>query len=1100
MLDIYIKKVKIPTYKIGNPDPYPMFYEKRVYQGSSGKVYPLPIIDKILDQKEDMEYEAIFMENEYLLIMVLPSLGGRIQRAYDKTNQYDFVYYNEVIKPALVGLAGPWISGGIEFNWPQHHRPSTFSKVEFQTTKEDGKVSCHISEIDQMYGTKCHVTYSLFQGKAFLEIQGELYNKTDFPQTFLWWANPAVAVNDFTQSIFPPDVTAVYDHGKRDVSSFPIAKGTYYKVDYSKGVDISRYKNIPVPTSYMAYRSEYDFIGNYDHHKKAGLLHVANHHISPGKKQWTWGNGHFGQTWDKNLTDENGPYIELMTGIYTDNQPDFTWLAPKETKSFTQYFMPYKSIGEIKNANHKIALSVDLVKNKITLGIYSTEKINNIKAVVRHKGEEKVELISHLSPIKAQFVDIQFDSIFDDFEVEIISMNGETLIQYQDKNIEEIIPEAARRAPKPSEIKSLDELYMTATHLEQYRHATYKPEDYYQEGLSRDPQDTRLNTGYGRLLLQKGLFNEAIAHFDLAISRLFRYNERPYDAEVLYYKALAKKYLNQEQEAYDLFYKASWSFPWKSQSYLHLAMIDLKRAIEKFNIKNSNDALTYLNRALEHIKNGMIYNQNCAISKSLMITLLRLKGEIDQSKNLSQSCIDQDPLNIIYLYESYILGQISIERILHAINGLSKNLLEIAEYYYNIGLYEVSIDALNRFKDKVNKDPLVYYYLSMYQSISKDNNQSVKNLKIAESMKDIICFPNTIHAMIVLEYLISTNKNLFLAQYLLGNLYYDKKIYQKAIDLWENSISINMYYEKPYRNLGIAYFNKLNDGQRAIKSYQKAIEIKPNDSRLIYEYDQLRKRLNVTPQERIIDIEKAKLIVGERDDLFLEYITLLNLLGRQQEALDYILNHQFHVWEGGEGKVREQYVIANMELAKIYLPNNPLLSVDFLQKALLYPENLGEGKLIGTLDTHLHYYLGLAYETLDIKLSREHYLKATQGSSHIEFSMFYNDQPVDSIFFQGLSLMKLKDKKKAFDIFNLLLTYSNDNADRRIEIDYFAVSLPNYLIFDDDINQTYNHFIKYTKALAFYGLGRKEEAISIYLEIMQSNRSFQGYFDFKEII
>lgn len=118
--------------------------------------------------------------------------------------------------------------------------------------------------------------------------------------------NPAVKVNDDYQSVFPPDVNAVFDHGKRDVSSFPIAKGTYYKVDYSPGTDISRYKNIPVPTSYMAIASKYNFVGGYENDSKGGLLHVANHHVSPGKKQWTWGHGDFGRAWDRNLTDEDG--------------------------------------------------------------------------------------------------------------------------------------------------------------------------------------------------------------------------------------------------------------------------------------------------------------------------------------------------------------------------------------------------------------------------------------------------------------------------------------------------------------------------------------------------------------------------------------------------------------------------------------------------------------------------------------------------------------------------------------------------------------------------------------------------------------------------
>ena len=328
---IWTENINIPTYGVGEADKNPLFFEKRVYQGSSGKVYPLPVTEKISDQKKGQTYEVVYLENDYLKIMVLPALGGRIQSALDKTNDYHFVYQNDVIKPALVGLLGPWISGGIEFNWPQHHRPSTYMPVEYQIVEnDDGSKTLKVSEIDQMYGTKGMASYTLYPDKAYIKIDGQLFNRTDTPQTFLWWANPAVPVNDYTYSVFPPDVNAVMDHGKRAVSTFPIATGEYYKYDYSEGIDIAQYKNIPVPTSYMAAHSDYDFIGNYDAQKEAGLLHVADHHISPGKKQWTWGNADFGQAWDRNLTDHNGPYIELMTGVYADNQPDFTWLKPYE--------------------------------------------------------------------------------------------------------------------------------------------------------------------------------------------------------------------------------------------------------------------------------------------------------------------------------------------------------------------------------------------------------------------------------------------------------------------------------------------------------------------------------------------------------------------------------------------------------------------------------------------------------------------------------------------------------------------------------------------------------------------------------------------------
>ena len=233
-----------------------MFLEKRVYQGSSGVVYPHPVIEKIMDEKVDREWNAIFLENQYLKIMILPELGGRIQMAYDKTKQRHFVYYNRVIKPALVGLTGPWISGGIEFNWPQHHRPSTFEPVDHSIEENtDGSITVWCSELERMFRTRGMAGFTMYPDKAYLEIKVKLYNRTSFPQTFLWWANPAVKVNDDYQSVFPPDVHAVFDHGKRDVSAFPIAKGTYYKVDYSPGTDISRYKNIPVP--YFLYGREF---------------------------------------------------------------------------------------------------------------------------------------------------------------------------------------------------------------------------------------------------------------------------------------------------------------------------------------------------------------------------------------------------------------------------------------------------------------------------------------------------------------------------------------------------------------------------------------------------------------------------------------------------------------------------------------------------------------------------------------------------------------------------------------------------------------------------------------------------------------------------
>lgn len=379
-------EVTLPTYLPAVPDRNPMFLEKRVYQGSSGRVYPLPFTDRISDRREERAWKAIWIENEFLEVLLLPELGGRIHAAVDKTNGYDFIYRQTVIKPALVGLAGPWLSGGIEFNWPQHHRPATFLPVDVDVEEHsDGAVTVWMGDHDPMARMKGMHGVCLHPGKAYLELRVRLYNRTPYVQTFLWWANVATRVHEGYQSFFPPDARYVADHAKRATTSYPLCDGVYYGVNYADramfGVpkwewpgqfappscggkapvdypanDLSWYANIPTPCSYMCVGSKGEFFGGYDHFRRAGLVHVANRHISPGKKQWTWGNHAFGYAWDRNLTETDGPYIELMAGVFTDNQPDFSFLQPGETRVFSQYWYPIQETGPACHATLDAAL------------------------------------------------------------------------------------------------------------------------------------------------------------------------------------------------------------------------------------------------------------------------------------------------------------------------------------------------------------------------------------------------------------------------------------------------------------------------------------------------------------------------------------------------------------------------------------------------------------------------------------------------------------------------------------------------------------------------------------------------------------------------
>ncbi|HXP62604.1 MAG TPA: DUF5107 domain-containing protein, partial [Dongiaceae bacterium] len=228
-------ELALPAFLPAAPDEHPMFFEKRVYQGSSGKVYPLPFTDRIAEKPVERKWKAVWLENEFLRVLVLPELGGRIHAILDKTNGYDLVYNQRVIKPALVGLAGPWLSGGIELNWPQHHRPATFLPVDYEIQQhEDGSATIWCSDHDPLTRMKGMHGVCLHPGRAVVELKARVYNRTPWVQTFLWWANVATRVHEAYQSFFPPDVYCVADHARRSMSEYPLAQGAYYGVDYGR--------------------------------------------------------------------------------------------------------------------------------------------------------------------------------------------------------------------------------------------------------------------------------------------------------------------------------------------------------------------------------------------------------------------------------------------------------------------------------------------------------------------------------------------------------------------------------------------------------------------------------------------------------------------------------------------------------------------------------------------------------------------------------------------------------------------------------------------------------------------------------------------------
>ena len=1043
------EKVIIPTYGIGKPEKNPMFLENRVYQGSSGVVYPHPVIEKILDEKVDKEWNAVYMENQYLKIMILPELGGRVQMAFDKTKQRHFVYYNRVIKPALVGLTGPWISGGIEFNWPQHHRPSTFEAVDHCIEENaDGSVTVWCSEVERMFRTRGMAGFTLHPDKAYLEIKVKLFNRTDFPQTFLWWANPAVKVNDDYQSVFPPDVNAVFDHGKRDVSEFPIAKGTYYKVDYSPGTDISRYKNIPVPTSYMAVNSKYNFVGGYENDSKGGLLHVANHHVSPGKKQWTWGHGDFGRAWDRNLTDEDGPYIELMCGVFTDNQPDFSWLMPGEEKTFSQYFMPYRDLGVVKNATSEAMVNLECENGKAIVKAYALATYPSGKVIL--KSENKIILEDsfdfHPATSYEKTVDIQ-DTNPETLEISVLTSGGKILVDWRRESGEQKpIPEAAKAAKLPEEIESNEQLYLTGLHLEQYRHATYDPRDYYQEALRRDPKDSRCNNAMGLWLLRRGQFEKAESYFNSAIETLIQRNPNPIDGEPFFYLGLTLQFLGKNKEAVDAFYKSVWNAAWMDSSYFQLARLAAKK-------QNWDEALDLIDRSL-------IRNWNNPKTRQLKVSILRKLGKITEACLLIEESLALDQFNFGILFERCLLKPDSVENLSALKKLLRANIYTCIEFALDFAAAGLFVEAFELIsigidEQKENQYPLALYYKAWFEAQNGNLPASENILQEAAKACPDYCFPNQPEAVVVLEWAKKQNQNDAKAPYYLGNFWYNARQYDDAVVNWELSAKLDDSFPTVHRNLALAYFNKQNEPEKAVAELENAFTLDQTDSRILMELDQLYKRLNYSPEDRMQKLEKYPDLILDRDDLYLERAILLNQLGNFEQAFQQIMSRKFHPWEGGEGKVTGQYILSLMELSKKAIQENEFeKAIDLLTRAQVYPENLGEGKLPGAQENEIFYWLGNAFEGLsDVGQAEKYWKKAATGLDEPSVAIFYNDQKPETIYFQGLALAKLGRKDEAVERFEKLINFGKSHLNDVFRLDYFAVSLPDLQIWNDDLTK-----------------------------------------------
>jgi tetratricopeptide (TPR) repeat protein len=914
-----VVKLTLPSYPVPEAEAMPMFAENRVHQRTSGNPYPNSIVQRVdRSKKVEQDYDCICLENRYLKLQILPQFGGRIYSAFDKRTGYDFVYKNHVIKPALIGCLGSWNTGGMEFNWPFHHRPSSFMPTDYFIENEaDGAVVVWLSEHEPFDRMKGMHGICLRPDEAIFETRMRLANRTPLTKSFMWWENCGVPANKNYQIFYPQDVNHVHFHYKRSVTTFPIASnalGVYNGIRFPGDTDITLHKNTTQPTSYFSAASKYDFFGGYDHARQCGIVHVSNHHTSSGKKLFTWAYNQLSTSWENAMTDtidKNGnPVIinaELMAGSYSDNQPDFSWLAPYETKCFAQFWFPIGSVGVPVFANQSGAIAWD----KDRLAIQTTKSHARVHVVVSD-GQDVIHEASFALEA-GQIKELPCGLRGIGCQVAVTAEDMAPMIYTEEKRELYNIPDPISDMPNHKEVKTAQELYLEGVHVWQYRDPAVLPDAYWKEALLRDGEHIDSLLALSACFYSRAFYAEALTYVQKAFAALSKYNKRPQSGQVYYLLGLIHDKLGQQSQAYDAFNKASWNMDCVSAAMTQISAIDGRRA-------------DYAKMA-EHCLHALRTNADNPIAQAyLAIAYLRAGQKADCTAVL-QSTLSRDPLNHLARYVCVLCGIRPSAWFYDALKSdPSQTCLDIAFDLQSCGQKEAANALLLGLADPA---PMVCYVLEDYQK--------------AAQLSSAKTFPFRLGEEIILEKAAAAVPTDGKSPNYLGCWYYSKGHFAKGAAWFQTAIDRDPSFYMPYRNLAVACFSHLGKKAESLNLLKKALQLKPHDYQLVFETAYVMAKLGIDPAERI-DFMLSNTRGKMEENVCIELAKAYNQNDQPEKTISLYLEQTFVACEGGEHALVEPYMLAYHQIGRSLMKDKQYgQALEAFRKAQILPQQFGAG-------------------------------------------------------------------------------------------------------------------------------------------------------------
>jgi tetratricopeptide (TPR) repeat protein len=534
-----------------------------------------------------------------------------------------------------------------------------------------------------------------------------------------------------------------------------------------------------------------------------------------------------------------------------------------------------------------------------------------------------------------------------------------------------------------------------------------------------------------------------------ALERAHKLNKNPRDGEASMLLAAALERQGDNDGAWESYYKASWSGNCRDAAFWSLARLAMKRA-------------DYAG-ALEKVDQSLRFNGSNNLAMGLKALVLAKLDRSEQALEYIRQQLADYPLSYTLHYARWAIGQDedSAAALLSVTGRRGTNACELAGWLTSLGQQDAARDVLELL-DSQETLPM------LWRASLSDNPQSFI-IRARECLQNRVRFPNTLDEVQMLQ----TLAHSAFARYLLGCFWYSKRRYDEAVSCWQFTLEQEPDFAPVHRLLGIYAWNKQHDAQLAERYLSQAVALEPKNARFLFELDYLNKLLAQPAKQRLARLEASKEVVFHRDDLTVELLSLWNGVGHYDAAAAVLNERVFHPWEGGEGKATGQYLLNQLHraLAAIHINDFPAAIV-LLQQALHYPQNLGEGRLPGQTDNDIWYLLGhCAQQQGHHDEAQRYFVRATRGGSSLDAGRYYNDQPVDYLFWQGMALKAMGDTAQADTLFHSFLQWVDTQHDQVPDVDFFAVSLPDLVVLDTSAHEKHQQHCLFINALGHLGLG-----------------------------